>query len=148
VQQQLDAISRRYGVFTSSQVNVTHKGAAGVAMIRAMMDRLRASPPPTVGGDTVLAVADYETRLRTELSTRATTPVTLPRSNVLTYELASGSRIIARPSGTEPKAKFYFDVREEVRGDEDVSAAAARAAAAMKKLADAFTALASPVPPA
>ncbi|HEY6461902.1 MAG TPA: phospho-sugar mutase, partial [Polyangiaceae bacterium] len=144
VQDELDAVARRYGLFTSTQVNVTHKGAAGIATIRAMMDRLRASPPARVAADEVLAVADYEAHVRKDLRTGATTKLTLPKSNVLTFDLASGSRIIARPSGTEPKAKFYFDVREEVRGDEPVAAAAGRAAAAMKTLADAFTALASP----
>jgi phosphomannomutase len=109
-----------------------------------MMDRLRASPPARVAADEVLAVADYETRARRDLRTGKTTALTLPKSNVLTFDLASGSRIIARPSGTEPKAKFYFDVREEVRGDEPVAAAAGRATAAMKTLADAFSALASP----
>ncbi len=144
LQQELEAIARRWGVFTSTQVNVTHKGAAGLAAIRQMMERLRASTPARIGGDDVLAVSDYETRVRKDLKTGATTPLTLPRSNVLTFELASGSRVIARPSGTEPKAKFYFDVREEVAQGEPVSAALGRAQAAMKRIADAFSALASP----
>jgi phosphomannomutase len=61
---------------------------------------------------------------------------------VLAFELASGSRVIARPSGTEPKAKFYFDVREPMQGNESLQAAEARAASNMKKLADAFVAIA------
>jgi phosphomannomutase len=140
---ELDVIARRWGVFTSSQVNVTRKGTAGVAAIRAMMDGLRASPPARIGADAVVAVADYETRKRTDLRTGAVTPLGLPRSNVLSFELASGSRIIARPSGTEPKAKFYFDVREEVRQGEAVSAAASRAVSAQKELEAAFTAIAT-----
>jgi len=144
LQQELEAIARRWGVFTSTQVNVTHKGAAGLATIRQMMERLRASPPARIASDDVLAVSDYETRVREDLKTGATTPLTLPRSNVLTFELASGSRVIARPSGTEPKAKFYFDVREEVAPGEPVSATLGRAQAAMKRIADAFSALASP----
>jgi len=144
LQQELEAIARRWGVFTSTQVNVTHKGAAGLATIRQMMERLRASPPARIASDDVLAVSDYETRVRKDLKTGATTLLTLPRSNVLTFELASGSRVIARPSGTEPKAKFYFDVREEVAPGEPVSATLGRAQAAMKRIADAFSALASP----
>ena len=143
LQDQLEEIARRWGVFTSSQVNVTRKGAAGVTAIRAMMDGLRASPPRKVGDDDVVSVADYDARTRTDGRTGAVTPLTLPRSNVLAFDLASGSRIIARPSGTEPKAKFYFDVREEVRGGEAVAAAAARAIAAQKNLESAFTALAT-----
>jgi len=144
LQQELEAIARRWGVFTSSQVNVTHKGAAGLATIRQMMERLRASPPARIASDDVLAVSDYEARTRKDLRTGSTTPLTLPKSNVLTFELASGSRVIARPSGTEPKAKFYFDVREEVAPGESVSAALGRAQAAMKRLSDAFTAVATP----
>jgi phosphomannomutase len=139
---ELDDIARRWGVFTSAQINVTRKGAAGVAAIRAMMDRLRASPPQRVGDDDVVAVADYEAGSRIEVGTGRRTALTLSRSNVLTFELASGSRIIARPSGTEPKAKFYIDVREEVQPAEPVARAADRAAASMRKLADAFVALA------
>jgi phosphomannomutase len=142
VHDELEAIARRWGVFTSAQVNVTRKGASGIAAIRAMMDRLRASPPRRIGQDDVLAVSDYDARTRTDLRTGATSALTLPRSNVLAYELASGSRVIARPSGTEPKAKFYFDVREEVdeAGDRDaVAAAGVRARARMERLVAAFT---------
>ena len=142
VQDELDAISRRWGVFASTQVNITRKGVSGVASLRAMMARLRGSPPRRVGEDEVVAVSDYEARTRTETRSRGVTPLSLPKSNVLTLDLASGSRIVARPSGTEPKAKFYFDVREEVREGEPVAAAAERAAASMRRLADAFVALA------
>jgi phosphomannomutase len=142
VADELDAISRRWGVFASTQVNVTRKGVSGVASLRAMMSRLRGSPPRRVGEDEVVAVSDYEARTRTETRTRGVTPLSLPKSNVLTLDLASGSRIIARPSGTEPKAKFYFDVREEVLEGEPVAAATERASASMRRLADAFVALA------
>jgi phosphomannomutase len=138
---ELDAIARRWGAYASTQVNVTRKGASGVVSIAEMMNRLRASQIPRVGADDVVAVADYDARVRRDRS-GATTPLVLPRSNVLTFELASGSRIIARPSGTEPKAKFYFDVREDVREGEPVAIATARALSAMRSLADAFVALA------
>ncbi len=151
---ELDAIARRWGVFTSTQVNLTRKGATGVAAIRSMMEGLRASPPEHVGGDAVVALADYQASIRFDVLAGTTTPLALPKSHVLTLELASGSRIIARPSGTEPKAKFYFDVREEVRAGEGegagegagegegagggVEGARARALAHMKRLAEAF----------
>ena len=142
VQDELDAIARRWGAFTSTQVNVTRKGASGVAAIRAMMDRLRASPPARVGDDEVRAVADYDAQLRTDARSGQKTKLTLPRSNVLAFELASGSRIIARPSGTEPKAKYYFDVREEVAQGEKVDVAMARAVSTMRRLSDAFVSIA------
>jgi phosphomannomutase len=145
----LDAIARRWGLYTSTQVSVTRKGAAGVAAILSMMTALRTVPPASLGGDEVVAVADYEASVRWDRRLGTRTELTLPKSNVLTLELASGSRVIARPSGTEPKAKFYFDVREAVAPGEPVAAAKARAEAVMKRLADAFAvevsgALASP----
>ncbi|HEX3343846.1 MAG TPA: phospho-sugar mutase, partial [Polyangiaceae bacterium] len=100
VQDELEAIARRWGVFASTQVNVTRKGVSGVASLRAMMARLRGSPPRRVGDEEVVAVSDYEARTRTDLRSRGVAPLTLPKSNVLAFELASGSRIIARPSGT------------------------------------------------
>jgi phosphomannomutase len=142
VQEELDAIARRWGAFTSAQVSVTRPGVSGLASLRAMMARLRGSPPRRVGDDDVVAVSDYEARTRTDARTRGVTPLSLPKSNVLTFELASGSRIVARPSGTEPKAKFYFDVRQEVREGESVAAATGRATASMRRLAEAFVAVA------
>jgi phosphomannomutase len=96
------------------------------------MAKLRANPPAKVADDAVVSVRDY---------LDPASP--LPKSDVLAFQLASGSRIIARPSGTEPKAKFYFDVREAMTAGETLAEAEARASATMKKLADAFTAIAT-----
>jgi phosphomannomutase len=158
----LDRIARRWGVFISTQASVTRRGAGGGAAIQAMMDHLRACPPDRVGGDEVVAVTDYAARRRTVRASgqgacEAEAPIrieaiALPPSNVLAYDLASGARIIARPSGTEPKAKFYFDVREEVRsdghedvteryGDCDVARAAARAHVVLDRLVADFQAM-------
>ena len=142
VQDELDAIARRWGIFTSTQVSVTRKGADGAAELRAMMARLRASPPPRVADDEVVAISDYDSRIRREVRTGLTRALVLPRSDVLALDLASGSRIMARPSGTEPKAKLYFDVREHVRPGESVADGRARAAVTMGRLVSAFTALA------
>ncbi len=122
----LDDIARRWGVFTSRQVSITRKGAEGAAALAAMMDALRASPPEALAGDAVVSVADYAAG------------IDLPTSNVLALELASGSRVTARPSGTEPKAKFYVDVREPVAPGEAVSAARTRAKASEDRLVDAL----------
>jgi len=138
----LESLYRRYGLFVSSQVSVTRKGAEGAAELRAIMARLRKSTPKVIGNHEVVAVRDYLGRVRTT-NTGESTPITLPKSDVLTFELASGCRVIARPSGTEPKAKFYFDVREAMSEKEPIAEAEARAAVTMKKLADAFMAIAS-----
>jgi phosphomannomutase len=134
----LEDVARRWGVFASSQVSVTRKGASGSAAIKAMMERLRSSPPSRIGTDDVVAFSDYEVAERVDPRTGARSPLALPKSNVLTFDLASGSRVIARPSGTEPKAKFYFDVREAVVPGEPVVQAAQRAQGSLAALAASF----------
>jgi phosphomannomutase len=146
LQDELDAIARRFGAYASAQFNVTQKGASGVTAIAAMMDRLRASPPQRIGGDPVVAVVDYDARVRADSNSGAKTPLEFPRSNVLVFELESGGRVIARPSGTEPKAKFYVDACDEVHPDEPVANAARRAQMCVRRLADAFMMLAGTLP--
>jgi phosphomannomutase len=149
----LDDIARRWGVYTSTQLSVTKPGASGRAEIETMMEALRKSPPMCVAGDDVVAVIDYEARVRAQTTQPqlqlqleqgggGPTALALPASNVLALELASGSRIVARPSGTEPKAKFYFDVREDRRSGESVRDATARAHSKVAALAQAFAELA------
>jgi phosphomannomutase len=138
----LEDLYRRYGLFTSSQVNLTKKGVEGIAELRAIMARLRKDPPWTIGDHEVVHVRDVQEQVIFEKDgTRK--PLALPKSDVLVFELASGSRVIARPSGTEPKAKFYFDVREPIAPGEALADAEKRAGATMKKLADAFVAIAT-----
>lgn len=101
----------RYGFYREGLTSVTLKGQDGAAKIRGIMDRLRDEPEETVGGCKVLAVRDYKNRIRTEIASGERTALTLPVSNVLYYELADGAWCCARPSGTEPKIKFYYGVR-------------------------------------
>ena len=138
----LEGLYRRYGLFVSSQVNLTRQGAAGIAELHAIMARLRQSPPWKVVDHEVVTIRDYaEQKILKKDGTTA--PLSLPKSDVLAFELASGSRIIARPSGTEPKCKFYFDVREPIAAGETLATASARAEATMKTLSDAFVAQAT-----
>ena len=132
VHDELEAIARKFGLWVSGQVNVVRKGTAGPAEIRAMMDRVRAASPRALGPFAVVAKADFASGARG-----------LPKTNMVAFELAGGSRVIARPSGTEPKAKFYFDVSDRVADGETLDAAEARARARMKELEDAFVALAA-----
>jgi phosphomannomutase len=135
---ELEDIARKYGLYVSRQVSLTKKGVEGAEEIRTLMDRLRKSPPDRIGPLQVLAVTDIERGVRTDLATNAITPAGFPTSNVIVFELAGRSRIIARPSGTEPKIKFYFDVREPVQEGEPFAAAEARALATTDQLVKAF----------
>lgn len=128
----LDALYRAHGVFVSSQVSVVRKGLAGAAELKGMMTKLRTSPPATLGGAAVVASRDYASGEAREAG--VTRPMAGPRSDVLVFDLAGGGRVIARPSGTEPKMKLYVDVREDVRPGEVVVAARTRALARLAEL--------------
>jgi phosphomannomutase len=138
---ELEALARRYGLFVSGQRSVTLPGVDGVAQIGAIMRRLRGSLPDRIGQLAVVATSDLMAQTRT-VKGEAPVALPLPASNVLTFELEGGSRIIARPSGTEPKIKFYFDVREPMAEGEAVSQARSRAEAKMDELSRSFCALA------
>ncbi len=141
MQDELEAISRTYGLFVSGQVSITMKGSDGLAQIQQCMARLRGQAIDKVGPLAVLATSDVKAGTR-KATGGAETKLALPASDVLIYELAGQSRIIARPSGTEPKIKFYFDVCEEVREGEPLKDAEARANATMEALKKAFTTIA------
>jgi phosphomannomutase len=134
---ELGALARRFGLFVSGQKAITMPGADGLAQIGAIMRRLRETPPREIAGLEVTAVGDYQTQVRTAKD-GSTTAIKLPRSNVLAFHLAGDNRIIARPSGTEPKIKFYFDLCEPMRAGEEVAAAEARAAQKMSAIEAAF----------
>jgi phosphomannomutase len=123
---ELERVYRRFGLYVSEQVSLTRKGIEGAKEISAIMTKLRAEAPKVIGEHQVVALRDLESGLRTAKD-GSTTPIALPKSNVLIFELEGGHRIIARPSGTEPKAKLYYDVKEAIREGESVAAAEARA---------------------
>ncbi len=100
-----------YGFYKEKLVSVTKKGKTGAEEIKAMMAQYRSTPPATLGGSKVVALKDYEYSVETDLNTNSTKPIDLPQSDVLQFVLADGSIISARPSGTEPKIKFYCSVK-------------------------------------
>lgn len=107
----LDRMAQLYdefGYYRNSLVNVAFEGEQGMLAMDKLMSGLRANPPKELGGRKVIACADYGERLRTDFVTGETTPLTLPRSNVLSYTLEGKAGLIIRPSGTEPKIKGYI----------------------------------------
>jgi len=101
-------IYAEYGLFREKLVNVVRKGAEGAAEIKSMMEGYRNNPPAMIGGSKVIKTNDYLTMLSTDIATGKKSALELPKSDVLQFFLADGTKISVRPSGTEPKIKFYF----------------------------------------
>ncbi|HMP91659.1 MAG TPA: phospho-sugar mutase, partial [Phnomibacter sp.] len=100
----------QYGCYQEHLINITKKGMNGQKEIAEMMESYRNNPPKVLGGVPVKTLLDYELRQGTQLATGQKFDITLPKSNVLQFLLEDGSKVSARPSGTEPKIKFYFSV--------------------------------------
>ena len=99
-----------YGMFTEDLISITKKGMNGAAEIAQMMQGYRDNPPTTIDGVAVTELLDYELQIGKNLQTGKTWKIELPKSNVLQFVLSDRTKISARPSGTEPKIKFYFSV--------------------------------------
>jgi phosphoglucomutase len=108
--EKLLALCVEHGFYQEHLISITKKGRDGQQQIAEMMERFRAQPPVTLGGVKVAQLLDYEKRESRNLTTGAVSRIELPKSNVLQFILEDGSKISARPSGTEPKIKFYFSV--------------------------------------
>jgi phosphoglucomutase len=103
------------GFYKESLISITKKGMNGQKEIADMMEGYRKNPPKTIHGSEVVQLLDYELQIAKNLKTGESQPITLPKSNVLQFILADGSKISARPSGTEPKIKFYFSVHTNLK---------------------------------
>lgn len=99
-----------YGMYKEDLVSITKKGKTGAEEIKAMMEKFRLNPPATLGGSEVVTLKDYELNKETDIKTGATKELGFPKSDVLQFITADGSIVSARPSGTEPKIKFYCSV--------------------------------------
>jgi len=124
----------KYGYWKDDIVTITMEGITGIQKIGEAMKKLRADSPKEIGAYKVLKARDYETDVITDLATGETKPTGLPKSNVLYYELSDDAWLCARPSGTEPKIKFYFGVKGSSL--EDAEKLSAEFGAAVKKIVD------------
>ena len=104
----------QYGFYYENLISITKKGMNGQQEIAAMMEGYRQSPPKTINGTKVVTLLDYELQKGTNLLTGDSWKINLPKSNVLQFVTEDGSKISARPSGTEPKIKFYFSVNTKL----------------------------------
>jgi phosphoglucomutase len=112
----------QYGFYKEGLVSITKKGMNGQKEIAAMMETFRDNPPKTINGAAVVQLLDYEIRKGRNLQNGESWDIKLPKSNVLQFILEDGSKISARPSGTEPKIKFYFSVHAPLDKAENFSA--------------------------
>lgn len=122
------AMYERYGYYQDGITAITLKGIEGLEKIGQIMNTLRAEAPKEIGAYQVTAVRDYKNDTITDIATGAVRPTGLPSSNVLYYELTDDAWVCVRPSGTEPKVKFYFGIRGSSLADADAKAEAMKAA--------------------
>ena len=99
-----------FGYYKEGLVNLVRKGAEGEQQIKDMMEKFRNNPPTEFIGSNVVRVLDYKTQIEKNLLNNSTSTIQLPKSDVLQFYLADGTKISVRPSGTEPKIKFYVSV--------------------------------------
>lgn len=113
----------QYGLFKENLVSITKKGMNGAKEIADMMTGYRNDPPKTIDGVPVAQLLDYELQVGKNIQNGESWKIELPKSNVLQFILEDGTQISARPSGTEPKIKFYFSVNTKISSGAEFNAA-------------------------
>lgn len=115
----LQKIYLEYGFYKEDLLSITKKGKTGLEDIQNMMKQYRENPPSVIAGQKVIVSRDYKLKIETNMKTGKKTTLTLPESNVLQFFMEDGSKVTVRPSGTEPKIKFYFGVVQKLSRIED-----------------------------
>lgn len=116
--EELLKVYEKTGMYRESLVNITREGLSGAQEIKAMMDSLRENPLKSIDGSPVVKIDDYKTSISRDMIAGTESAIEIPKSDVLIYYTADGTKIAARPSGTEPKIKFYFSVNTPFAGAE------------------------------
>ncbi|MCD7832391.1 MAG: phospho-sugar mutase [Lachnospiraceae bacterium] len=114
----------RYGYYKDDIKSITLKGIEGLQKIQEILDTLRKNPPTEIGGYKVLSARDYKADTIRDIATGEVKPTGLPNSNVLYYDLTDDAWLCVRPSGTEPKVKFYYGIKGTSLEDADAKSAA------------------------
>ncbi len=127
-------IYRQYGFYKEDLLSITKKGISGKEEINAMMETFRTNPPKKINGSPVIKINDFKLRKSHDLLQNTDTPLTLPVSDVLQFFTADGSKITVRPSGTEPKIKFYFGVKEAFGVNDDFEQTSERLSAKIQNI--------------
>ncbi|MBQ0128294.1 MAG: phospho-sugar mutase [bacterium] len=114
-------IYKEFGLYKEKLVSLTKKGISGTEEIKALMAKFRTTPPTEIDGEKVVEIRDYKASEAKDLLTGKVTAINLPKSDVLQFFTESGSKITVRPSGTEPKIKFYFSMKGKIDGNLDAA---------------------------
>lgn len=122
----------QYGMYKEDLVSITKKGKTGAEEIKAMMEKFRNNPPATLGGSRVVTLKDYELNKESDILNGTSKELGYPKSDVLQFITADGSIISARPSGTEPKIKFYCSVNTPLASADEFKATEAKLAEKIK----------------
>ncbi len=119
-------IYQQFGFYKEHLISVTKKGKKGAEEIAEMMKTLRENPPKTINGSALVRLRDYQASVEKNIQNGEESPLDFPKSNVLQFFTEDGSKISARPSGTEPKIKFYFSVKAPLANKEAFDTVAAQ----------------------
>jgi phosphoglucomutase len=109
----------QFGFFKEHLISITKKGKSGAEEIQKMMDDFRSSPPQSIAGSDVVLIHDYQMQKSFDQLSDLRYDINLPKSNVIQYITADGTKVSLRPSGTEPKIKFYFSVRRNLNSRDE-----------------------------
>lgn len=112
----------KFGFYKEDLISITKKGKAGADEIKRMMENYRSNPPTEINGSKVIEIRDYQKAEKTDTLHNITTAISLPTSNVIQFFTEDGSKITVRPSGTEPKIKFYFGIKKELNNASEYDA--------------------------
>ena len=123
VYKELEQLYVDYGFYKEHLISITKQGIEGANEIKQMMVDMRENPVSEINGQRVIMVEDYQNSTARNLLTNETETLFIPKSDVLIYYLEDGSKICARPSGTEPKIKFYFSVNTAIESQDEIPAA-------------------------
>jgi phosphoglucomutase len=128
----------RFGLFREALVSLVKKGKDGAEQIARIMDDYRTNTPKSLAGSDVVEMRDYQSGKILNFQSNTERSTGLPKSNVVQFYLADGSKITARPSGTEPKIKFYFSLNTEINSEEEFPSAKERLEKRIEELKKAF----------
>ena len=123
LKQFMDSIYEKYGMYLNSVLNFAFEGASGMQKMGDIMNSLRENAPESFAGKKVVKIADYKTSTVTDILSGVVNTIDLPKSNVLSYSLEDNSKVIIRPSGTEPKIKIYITAYDDTRAKAEAKSA-------------------------